>query len=87
MAEPALGLITAAALFRGCRSEPAPGASRARFLVLIPAHNEQEGIAATVASCRATDYDPRLVRILVIADNCTDDTAEFARRAGAEVVE
>lgn len=56
-----------------------------RVAVLIPAHNEAVGIAATLrdvqAQLRAAD------RLLVIADNCSDDTATVARSAGAEVVE
>jgi len=53
--------------------------------VLIPAHDEREGIAATITDVRsqlgAGD------RIVVVADNCTDDTADVARGAGAEVIE
>jgi cellulose synthase/poly-beta-1,6-N-acetylglucosamine synthase-like glycosyltransferase len=66
---------------------PAPQASgpRPRVAVLIPAHNEETGLLATLASLR-----PQLGlhdRILVVADNCTDLTAEVARRTGADVVE
>ncbi|MBD1915399.1 MULTISPECIES: glycosyltransferase family 2 protein [Cyanophyceae] len=53
--------------------------------VLVPAHNEAEGIAATLATIlpqlRPSD------RLLVIADNCTDATADAARQAGATVIE
>jgi cellulose synthase/poly-beta-1,6-N-acetylglucosamine synthase-like glycosyltransferase len=52
---------------------------------LIPAHNEAANIAACVAAVRGSGYP--LERILVVADACTDDTAELARAAGAEVVE
>jgi len=53
--------------------------------VPIPAHDEQEGIGATIADVQSqlTPGD----RLLVVADNCTDNTAEVARAAGAEVVE
>lgn len=53
--------------------------------VLIPAHNEQQGIVATLSSIKAqiTTND----RILVIADNCDDKTAEVARTHGALVIE
>jgi cellulose synthase/poly-beta-1,6-N-acetylglucosamine synthase-like glycosyltransferase len=53
--------------------------------VLIPAHNEEAGIAATVRNVREqmTPDD----RVLVVADNCTDDTARAAAKAGAEVTE
>jgi cellulose synthase/poly-beta-1,6-N-acetylglucosamine synthase-like glycosyltransferase len=56
-----------------------------RIAVLVPAHNESAAIAATLedikAQLRAGD------RLLVVADNCTDDTAAIARLSGAEVVE
>ena len=58
---------------------------RPRIAVLIPAHNEEAGLLATLSSLR-----PQLGihdRILVVADNCKDRTAEVARRAGADVVE
>src|SRR3954451_13928967 len=51
--------------------------------VLIPAHNEAASIGATLDSLRAQEPAPH--RIVVIADNCTDDTAAIARRHGAEV--
>lgn len=54
------------------------------FTVIVPAHNEQAGIADTVSvlksGMRACD------RILAVADNCTDRTAEMARANGAEVI-
>lgn len=63
---------------------PLPGA-RPRIAVLIPAHNEEAGLLATLSSLQ-----PQLMtgdRILVVADNCFDRTADVARRAGADVVE
>jgi cellulose synthase/poly-beta-1,6-N-acetylglucosamine synthase-like glycosyltransferase len=60
---------------------------RLRFLVSIPAHNEEIGIAATVQSCLTLDYPPELFQVVVIADNCTDETAEISRREGALVLE
>jgi cellulose synthase/poly-beta-1,6-N-acetylglucosamine synthase-like glycosyltransferase len=51
--------------------------------VLIPAHNEALGIARTIESLRAEARPGD--RIIVIADNCTDDTAAIAAAAGAEV--
>ncbi len=61
--------------------------SKARFLIVVPAHNEEVGIARTVRSCQAIDYPPHLFETLVLADNCQDTTAEIARRLGATVVE
>ena len=56
-----------------------------RCAVLVPAHNEAQGIGATVRQLclQLTDGDT----LLVVADNCTDATAELAREAGAAVVE
>lgn len=53
--------------------------------VLIPAHNEQASLPATIASLVGQSHRPE--RIIVVADNCTDSTAAIARRAGVEVVE
>ena len=53
--------------------------------ILIPAHDEEGGIAATVAALR--DEVPDNTTILVVADNCTDQTAQRARDAGALVIE
>lgn len=57
-----------------------------RFAVIVPAHNEAAGIAACVASLRAAPFAPA-PGIVVVADNCDDDTAARARAAGATVLE
>jgi cellulose synthase/poly-beta-1,6-N-acetylglucosamine synthase-like glycosyltransferase len=59
-----------------------PGVATA---ILVPAHDEAVGIAATVQSLKS-ESGPA-ARLIVIADNCTDRTAELAKAAGAEVVE
>jgi cellulose synthase/poly-beta-1,6-N-acetylglucosamine synthase-like glycosyltransferase len=67
------------------RSRSSAQGSRPQVAVLIPAHNESSIIVATLNSIR-----PQLLlgdRLLVVADNCSDDTAALARAAGAEVVE
>jgi cellulose synthase/poly-beta-1,6-N-acetylglucosamine synthase-like glycosyltransferase len=53
--------------------------------VLIPAHNEAQLISATIQSLKTQDRAPE--RIIVVADNCTDSTAEIARSLGVEVFE
>ncbi len=58
-----------------------------RFAIIVPAHNEEEAIRATIESCQALDFPAELVRTVVIADNCTDATATMARRCGAQVLE
>ena len=55
--------------------------------VLIPAHNEEDGIVHTIEGILACDYPANRSKVFVIADNCTDGTAEKARNAGALVFE
>jgi cellulose synthase/poly-beta-1,6-N-acetylglucosamine synthase-like glycosyltransferase len=56
-----------------------------KLAVLVPAHDEEGGIAATVSALLA-ELAPG-DRLLVVADNCSDNTAALARAAGADVVE
>ena len=56
-----------------------------RFAVLISARNEENVIATLVNSIHHQDYPQELIDIYVIADNCTDGTAEQAKKAGAMV--
>lgn len=58
-----------------------------RILALVPAHDEALLIADTVRSLLAQDYPRDRWRVLVVADNCADDTATRARAAGAECFE
>ena len=55
-----------------------------QIVVLIPAHNEEESIQQTLTALHAQTVPAD--RIIVIADNCTDQTAELARAAGADVM-
>lgn len=57
-----------------------------RFRFVVPAHNESAGITETVKSLLAVDYPSELFEVVVIADNCSDDTAEKAAAAGATVM-
>ena len=57
---------------------------RKPIAILVPAHNESAGLRSTLE-----DIKPQLLagdRLLVVADNCTDDTAAVAAAAGAEVI-
>jgi len=58
-----------------------------RFLIVIPAHNEGALTGETVRSVLASRYPDSLREVVVIADNCDDDTADHARRAGATCFE
>jgi cellulose synthase/poly-beta-1,6-N-acetylglucosamine synthase-like glycosyltransferase len=67
------------------RPAPIPLAARPRLAVLVPAHNESSVIRETLDSVL-----PQLEpgdRLVVVADNCSDDTARVAAGAGAEVAE
>src|SRR5271170_6041431 len=56
---------------------------RLRFDIIVPAHDEELGVAATIESLLALDYPKELYRVIVVADNCTDATARVAAAAGA----
>jgi hypothetical protein len=66
------------------RDRSFPTASgRPSIAVLVPAHDEEQSIESTLTRLKAqlSQND----RLLVVADNCTDQTAELAARAGADV--
>ncbi len=56
------------------------------FTILIPAHNEEKILEAALRSLGAQDYPRERVRVVVVADNCTDGTAAATVRHGAECV-
>jgi cellulose synthase/poly-beta-1,6-N-acetylglucosamine synthase-like glycosyltransferase len=58
-----------------------------KISIIIPAHNESLLIADTVADAMRQDYPQDAFQVFVIADNCSDNTAELARQAGARVLE
>lgn len=77
----------AAAFLRGRRQSPdTDAAEQARAVVLIPAHNEQLVIEQTLGTMLAPHWRTSVNRVLVVADNCDDRTADLAQDAGAEVV-
>lgn len=67
------------------RSRLRAGADTPSLAVLIPAHNEESVIAVTLESLKAAL--PGTGRIVVVADNCNDSTAEVARSHGVTVIE
>jgi cellulose synthase/poly-beta-1,6-N-acetylglucosamine synthase-like glycosyltransferase len=58
-----------------------------RFMAVIPAHNEEAVVGNLIESLKNQTYNKELYDIYVIADNCTDRTAQIAREAGAIVYE
>lgn len=67
------------------KDKPHAPEKKHRFAVLICARNEENVIAGLISSIHQQTYDRNLVRIFVMADNCTDRTANVARNAGAVV--
>jgi cellulose synthase/poly-beta-1,6-N-acetylglucosamine synthase-like glycosyltransferase len=82
----ALVLLLVVEVVSGLRSRlAAPRELRVpAYAVLMPAHDEAAGISETVGA--VLRQLPPQARLIVIADNCTDDTADKARTAGAEVI-
>lgn len=68
-------------------SPAGPGGSRTKFLVLIPANNEELLIGNLIRSATGQRYPAEAFRVLVVADNCTDKTARVATEFGARVLE
>jgi cellulose synthase/poly-beta-1,6-N-acetylglucosamine synthase-like glycosyltransferase len=59
---------------------------RMRFNLIVPTHDQEQGIEKTVRALLEVDWPAELRRGGVVADNCTDATAERAERAGAKVL-
>jgi len=78
-----LGLLAATSLFYRAPTRP-DDIAPVRFLILVPAHNEDLVIGRTLAALFA-DARPQDT-VLVVADRCSDDTAAIAERAGALVL-
>jgi cellulose synthase/poly-beta-1,6-N-acetylglucosamine synthase-like glycosyltransferase len=80
-----LEVIAAIAFSRQTACALPNGWVRPPIAVLVPAHNESLGLLATLTNIRSQllPHD----RLLVVADNCSDDTADVARGGGAEVAE
>ena len=69
------------------KEKPHKPAELHRSAVLISARNEELVIGNLLDSISAQDYPSSLVRVFVVADNCTDETAKVARAHGAIVYE
>lgn len=69
------------------RPRPPPRSRReVRFDIVIPAHNEEGNIANVVRSAQAIDWPADRFRVVVVADNCSDNTAQIAADCGAQVL-
>mgnify|MGYP002797437637 FL=1 len=69
------------------RKKNPPAKKLHRYAVLISARNEEAVIGQLLDSIARQDYPADLVTTFVVADNCTDSTAQVARDAGAVVFE
>ena len=70
-----------------CERKHPPAAAKLRFAVLVCARNEEAVIRRPVRSVLAGTYPAASRDVIVLADNCSDRTAEVAREAGAVVWE
>lgn len=73
-------------LFAKKKTEFASDLNR-KFALIVPAHNEEKIISKTIYSLSGLIYPKKNYDVFVIADNCTDQTAQIARNLGATVME
>lgn len=64
-----------------------PAKKKHKYAIMIAARNEKYVIGNLIDSIHKQDYPSDKYTIFVVADNCTDDTAEIARKKGAIVYE
>lgn len=69
------------------KDKPLKEAKSNRFAVLISARNEKNVIKNLIDSIKNQTYPAELIDIYVVADNCTDNTADIARACGVNVYE
>ena len=60
-----------------------PAKKQHKYAIVIAARNEEKVIGNLLDSIAKQDYPKELLTVFVVADNCTDKTAEVARRHGA----
>ncbi len=79
-----LAVVTASALVGGSQlpDTSTSATSARRFVIAVPAHNEEAVIERALQSFRDLDYPPAGFEVHVVADNCTDQTSAVVRRLG-----
>jgi len=80
-------LLTIAAWFAPRRTPLTGSAATRRFLILVPAHDEERLLPGLLENLKRLDYPADRYAVHVVADNCTDLTARRAREAGVFVHE
>jgi cellulose synthase/poly-beta-1,6-N-acetylglucosamine synthase-like glycosyltransferase len=68
------------------RARPTAPVPMPALTLIVAAHDEATVIAAKVQNALALDYPRELLEVIVACDGCTDETAERARGAGADLV-
>ena len=79
-------VIAVAALIK-VKEKPLKTNKKHRFMIVIPAHNEEAVVGNLVDSIMKIDYPKELYDVYVIADNATDNTRKVAEEHGATVYE
>jgi cellulose synthase/poly-beta-1,6-N-acetylglucosamine synthase-like glycosyltransferase len=82
---PTLSDVLSIVLQRSARAPVSP--SGERLLVLVPAHNEASVLADCLSALKRAANDAGAVDVVVVADNCTDQTAEIATGLGVRCLE
>ena len=71
-----------------CKGRKFDSAQKKRkFGIVISARNEEKVIGNLLESIEKQDYPKELIRVFLVADNCTDNTAQIGREHGATVYE
>lgn len=80
------GYLAFLTIFSRKLPQPEYGKPETRFAIVIPAHDQEATIETTVRSLALLDWPQELFHIVVVADNCSDKTADKALHAGAAVL-
>ena len=77
-------LVTVGSLIPSSKPAPVSKDNYRPLAIIIPAHNEEKGIANCIANIQKSKQGP--CTIYVIADNCNDNTANVAKQTGATII-
>ncbi len=80
-----LGLLLLGACLR--RTRQSGGEGKQVITVVIPSHNEEAGITQTIRALHQSQYPKDKYNIIILADNCTDQTASVAAKEDVTVIE
>lgn len=80
-----LGVLTLSASLNARRPVRWSGAYSTKFVICVPAHDEESVVGDTVRALVQQRYPTSMYEVHVVADNCTDETPSLAAAAGATV--